>query len=441
MGDLLTTKVKLQSRLTGWKTAFCFTACCVLFTGCSADLLSSDSKTSFWEQQWLDGSDALSEGRLVDARNLLEAAVTTARGTKGSDMRVGVTLDRLGDAYAQSNMGDQAEKAYQAAIDAFDKSLSNDKSESNQNIVLKEQIGTFSSLASIWLAQNKYKKSEKFLDRAVANAKAIGITDTKNIQDKLVMSEYGACLQQLGIVYENTGRKEKAAKTYLRASKFMPDLVIKDDSSSLFRSVVGDTKQDSGLSSNDTARLNDMIRKWQPIYQAGMQAHEEGDTAGAQASLKKAYQLARAFSPSAEPTIDSLTELIRTTNKLHRYPESERLFNENRAVLMTGEPTKAIDNVLGEANKTYIRQRKWSEAERVLIRRIKVRETLRGPTNIHVAETLNELGTLYIEMKQPKQAELVLQKALKIADNSDHQDSDLAAKITLRLSTLKEAEK
>lgn len=439
MGDLLTTKVKRC--FSEFKTAFCLITCCAIFTGCSAELLGSDSKTSFWEQQWLDGTDALSEGRLVDARKLLELAVVEARGTKHSDMRVGVTLDRLGDAYAQSDMISDAEMKYSEAVDAFDRSLKSDQSEVDRNIVLKEQIGTFNSLAAIWLEQNKYKKAERILDRAVANAKLVGANEPKSSKDKLVLSEYGSCLQKLGFVYENTGRKEQAAKTYLKASKFMPDLVIKDDSSSLFRSVVGETKQENGLSTNDTARLNDMIRKWQPIYQAGMQAHEEGDSVTAQLNLRKAYQLARAFSPTAEPTVDSLTQLIRVTNKLRQYPEAERLFEQNKGFFMSGTPTKSMDNALGESAKTFIRQRKWSEAEAIIIRRVKVREILRGPTNMHVAETLNELGSLYIEMKQPTQAELVLQKALKVLDNSDQQDSDLAAKITLRLSTLKEEQK
>lgn len=439
MGDLLTTKVKLQSRWLVSK-ALMFASCliiCGALIGCSTNLSERDSKASFWEQLWLDGTDALAEGRLVDARHLLERALAEARSTGSSDMRVGITLDRLADAYAESDMTSDAEKAYLEAMDVFDKRLKEDKNEINQTIMLKEQIGTINGLTTIWLRQHKYKKAEKLLDRAVAIAKQVGCDDPEETRDKLALTEFGACLQKLGFIYENTERKEKAAKTYNKASKFLPELANKNAHGFLATSAIGATTSETGVTSGETARLNEMIRMWSPIYEEGLGKLAQGDDVAAQLSFRKAYRLARAFSDSCEPAMDSLNQLIRVTNKRRQFSDAERLFVENRTVLMEGTPTKSIDNTLGEIVKTFLRQDHWKEAEPVLLRRVEVREFLRGPSNIHVAETLSDLGSVYIELKRNKQAELVLEKAMRIVDASDKPDSELASKIALKLSTLK----
>ncbi|GEM_PF-1542548 len=444
MGDLLTTKVKLQSRCSLSKAislALCVASTFSLLTGCSSDSTGNDFKASIWEQLWLKGNDALSEGRLVDARRLLESAVQEARNTQHSSMRIGVTLDRLGDAYVESQMMSQAEKSYEDAYDAFSKSLKEDSRPGNQTVVLKEQLGTINELSTIWLKQNKYKKAEKILDEALAIAKKIGVADVKNVKDHMVATDYGSCLYQLGFVYENTSRKIKAQKTYERARQLVPELVDKNDSSSPLQSAMGNENSEARVEKNQTDRLNEMIRKWAPINQKGVDAMDQGDLVSAQIYFRKAYEFARTYNDTNDPMVNSLTQLLKVTNKLRQYPESKRLFLENRNLLTNGTPTKSIDNALGEVNRMFIKLTQWSEVEKILVRRVKVREILRGPINVHVAETLSELGSVYIEMKRNAQAELVLQKALKILDDSDQQDGELASKISLRLSTLKQAGK
>jgi tetratricopeptide (TPR) repeat protein len=443
LGNLLTTKVKLQARPfkgTALLLALICTVGCAVLQGCSADLSGKDYKASVWEQQWLDGTDALSEGRLVDARRLLESAVNEAR-SGGRAMRVAITLDRLGDSYMASQMIKEAEKSYTESLALFEKAIKKETSDINQKIVMKEQIGTMSALAGIWLLDRKYKKAEKLLDQAVGIAKLLGVNDLKNTKDKLVVKDLGSCLQKLGFAYEAEGRTTDAEQTYFKASKLMPDLVMKDDSSSQFHSAVEKNDGDDPSTTKESKKLNEMIKRWSPVFQSAETALAKNLTAQAQMQFRRAYQMSREVDPASEPAIDSLTQLMRVTNKLGQYPETERLFNENKKELFDNAPTKQVDNALGQAAKTYIRQHKWGDAERILVRRVKVREILRGPTNFHVAETLSELGSVYVEMHQISQAELVLKRALKIVEDSDQMNTDLAANLSLRLSTLKQNEK
>jgi tetratricopeptide (TPR) repeat protein len=194
----------------------------VFQTGCAADLVNRDFKTSMWEDLWLDGADALSEKRLVDARRILESAVQEARGV-GSNMRLGISLDRLGDAYTESEMLTEAEKSYNEAIAAFDQSIKDDKTDANEKFVLKEQIGSLSSLANVLVKQKKYQTAEKCIGRAIAIAQRLGGTNMSETRDKLLVIDYGSCLQTLGMIYEATGRNEEAQQSYIKASHNMAE--------------------------------------------------------------------------------------------------------------------------------------------------------------------------------------------------------------------------
>jgi tetratricopeptide (TPR) repeat protein len=423
---------------TGKFIFVCVSFAAVVLSGCtSAALVDRDFRTSIWEELWLDGTDALADKRFVDARRILELAAREARGAN-SNMRLGVTLDRLAEAYAESEMSVEAEKTYEEAIAVFDRSLKEDKDDATEKIVRKEQIGTLSALAQILIEKKKYKAAEQLLAQAVTSAQLLGGNDMQDTRDKQLVMDYGSCLQKLGTIYEITNRSEDAQKVYVKATRFMSELTLKEGDSSMMKDTLGSQKAPgSQMSNEEIARQNEMIRKWTALHEAASQAYDAADHRGARENYFKAYELARAYKPTCDQAMDSLTQLIKMLNKSHQYAASEQLIASNLSLIETSSATKPMDNALGEMSRTYLHQRKWQQAEKLLKIRVKFRETIRGANNFHVAETLYELANVYAELGDKMQAEFFYRKALKILIYNGITDNSLNGKIEMRLTMLK----
>jgi len=414
-------------------------AVAVVFTGCSSvDIVDRDFKNSIWEELWLEGMDALAEDRLVDARRILESAVKEARGAARNKLRLAITLDRLGDAYNESGMVQEAAKNYREALETLDQSIVEDKSAANEKIALKEQVGTLNSLARILVDENKFVQAEKLLEQAVTSATRIGGTNMGFTKDKLLIMDYGACLQSLGNVYERTGREKDAENYYVKASHFMSEFSIKNDSSSLFKATIErESAKGSTMTADDMSRSNAMIRLWSPLQQEANLALNQSDVKTAEAKFLAAYEVACKYKPASDQALESLSQLLRLYCKTHKFEQAEVLISKNFELLEKAPPSKPMDNVFGEMFKVYKNQGKWREAEKVMRSRVKMRETLRGPNNFHVAESLYDLGQSLTEQQRNPEAEFVLRKGLKILEFNGMGDHDLISKINARLELIK----
>lgn len=393
-----------------------------------------------WEELWLDGIDALSDKRYVDARRALEASVNEARGS-GSNLRVGVSLDRLAHAYAESGMESEALKTWEEAIEVFNRSLKQDKDNATEKIVRKELIGSQNSLAAILISQKKYEGAEKVLKEAIQSAQLIGGADMKNTRDKQLVLDLGNCYQSLGAVYEAKNRTEDARQMYVLASRNMADLNLNAADSKLLQSTV--TRygvSGANLSGEDVARFNQMVRKWLPEHEAGGAANQINETEKAADHYRKAFDIARQYKFSSDQSLSSLTQLLKVLNRSRNEAQSEVLIRRYFPEIEKAEASKQIDNVLGEMSKTYVRQSKWAQAETILKQRLKVRESVRGPNNFHVGETLYDLGCLYLTLNNLTQAEFCLRKAQKIMEYSGTTDNAMNSKIAVKLTELQEVQ-
>lgn len=408
-------------------------------SGCtSSALVDRDFKTSMWEELWLEGTDALEEKRYVDARRILEQATKEVRGTH-NNMRLGVSLDRLADAYIASDMDREAQKSYEEAIDVFDQSIKNDRNVATEKIARREQIGSLSSLAQLLVKKKKFQAAEKLIERAMANAQLLGGTSMKDTNDKLLVMDFGTCLRTLGKIYESTNRESEALTTYMKASEYMADLNVGEGDSDLLQKVVQNREAEGSQMSGDEIRqLNALIQKWTPLQDEGKRLYQEGKLADARDNFEKAYVLARAFQPTCVPAMDSLTQLLKVRNKLREFDEAEKLVAANLPIIEKSPPTKSMDNALGEMAKVFMHQRQWHESEKLLRLRVKFREAIRGDNNFHVAETLYELAVVYLESNNLTQAEFCLRKAQKILDYNNISDKTLNTRIATALARLDE---
>lgn len=430
----LTVKKQNKLILTTIGLAAVFQIC-----GCtSSALVDRDFKTSMWEELWLEGTDALEEKRYVDARRILEQATKEVRGTH-NNMRLGVSLDRLADSYLASDMDKEAQKSYEEAIDVFDQSIKNDRDVTTEKVARREQIGSLSSLAQLLVKKKKFQAAEKLIERALSNAQFLGGTSMKETNDKLLVMDFGTCLQTLGKIYESTNRESEARATYVKASEYMADLNMGDADSDLLQMVVKNKDAEGSQMSGDEIRqLNALIQKWTPLQNEGKVLHQEGKFAEARDSFQKAYVLARAFNPSCDQAMDSLTQLLKMRNKLREFDEAEKLVAANLPLIEKSPPTKAMDNALGEMAKVFMNQKQWHESEKLLKLRVKFRETIRGDNNFHVAETLYELANVYLESNNLPQAEFCLRKAQKILDYNNISDKTLNTRIATAMARLDE---
>lgn len=393
-----------------------------------------------WEELWLDGTDALSDKRYVDARRALEAAVNEARGSS-SNLRVGVSLDRLAHAYAESGMESEALKTWEEAIEVFNRSLKQDKDNATERIVRKELIGSQNSLAATLILQKKYEAAEKVLNEAIQSAQLIGGADMKNTRDKRLVLDLGNCYQSLGTVYEAKNKTDDARRMYALASRNMAGLNLDAPDSKLLQSAVtGYGATASDLSGEDIARLNQMVRKWLPEHEAGGAANQINETEKAAEHYRKAFDIARQYKFSSEQSLSSLTQLLKVLNRSRNEAQSENLIRRYLPEIEKAEASKQLDNVLGEMTKTYVRQSKWAQAELILKQRLKVRESVRGPNNYHVGETLYDLGCVYLALNNLTQAEFCLRKAQKIMEYSGTTDNAMNSKIAVKLTELQEVQ-
>lgn len=403
----------------------------VALAGCGS--MDTGFRMKTWEQMWLDGCDALNESRLNEARQLLEQAVPEARAL-GDDMRLGITLNRLGDAYRKSGMDPEAEKTYAESVEALQRGAKN--STGSDETLYKELANSLSALGQIQLSRQKLKDAETSLQDAIKQAEKIGGANMERTSDKLLVKDYATSLKSLAIIYENSNRMSEAESTYLKAFRF--DLAAASDKTILHSKAFDKARSAAaGISVKEETKLNDMIRRWTPLMDAGNRACDEMNWEEAEKNFKAAFDLARSMNQTGTQSIDSLTQLIKTQLKSRKLDEAEKLTEAYFPLIEKAKASKPIDNVLGEMSRTYIRQRKLPQAEKIIAHRVKVRQEVRGPGNTHVAETLYDLGLIYIEEGKKPQAQLVLQKAAQICKENGVSEDKLGVKIREHLDLLK----
>ncbi len=385
----------------------------------------------------MDAIDAQKENRLIDARRLLESAVKESEQSKGW-LRIGVTYDRLGDVYLASNMRREAESAYQSALSAFSAYKDTNKSVANERLVIKEVVGISRSLSPLLIEGKHFKDAEKLIAEAIQSAERLGGPEMRKSTDPLLVIDYAENIRCLGLLYERTNRYTEAERCYLKAARFLPALLVKDRESRLLHNIVIlEHDKSAGKSLEQTQKLNNLVRYWSPVYESGFEAIEKQDLATARDRFREAYEMIKDADPYGHHTVDSLTQLLKVTNKLNQFQQSERLVVESFPGMLKAVPSKRIDNVLGEMAETCKRTKNWTMDEEILKHRIEVRKAIYGQDNIHVAEALNNLGELYSSTKRRTEAEDFYQKALKVLSEANLIDTDLASVVRRNINALK----
>ncbi len=404
---------------------------------CTTNLDDSYYQVGVWEQLWIDGVEAQKQKRMVESRRLLESAVEEGEQSK-SWLRVGVTYDRLGDVYCKSNMAEDAEKSYQKALMVFKTYIATNKSLANEKLVLKEVVGTTKSLAPLLIEKKKFAEAEKLINYAIQGAERLGGTEMRVTSDRLLAMDYAENIRCLGLLYEKTNRFTEAERCYLRAARFMPDLLLKDRESRLLHTIVTlEHEKATGRTIDQTEKISKLVNSWSSVYDAGFEAVENQDLTTARERFSEAYLMLKGVDPFGNHTMESLTQLLKTMNRLQQFQDSEKLVLEIFPAIISASPSKPIDNVLGEMAKTCRRTRNWTKAEAILKHRLTVRRAIRGQNNIHVAETLNNLGDLYAANGRRAEAEFAYRKALKILTDCSLMDTDLANDVNQNIEALK----
>ncbi|MBX9667975.1 MAG: tetratricopeptide repeat protein [Candidatus Obscuribacterales bacterium] len=431
-GGCIATAKRLPCALLG-----IYIAAVVGLCACTADLDDSNYRVGVWEQLWMDATDAQKENRLIDARRLLDSAAKEIEQSKRW-LRIGVTYDRLGDVYLASNMGREAESAYQRALSAFNTYKDTNKSVANERLVIKEIVGTSKSLSPLLIEGKHFKDAEKLITDAIQSAERIGGPEMQNSTDRLLIIDYAENIRCLGQLYERTNRYTEAERCYLKAARFLPALLVKDRDSRLLHNIVTlEHDRSTGKTLEQTQELNNLVRSWSPVYESGFEAIENQDLATARDRFREAYEMIKDADPYGHHTMDSLSQLIKVTNKLNQFQQSEKLVAESFPGMLKAVPSKRIDNVLGEMAETCRRTKNWTMSEEILKHRIEVRKAIHGQDNIHVAEALNNLGDFYSSTERRTEAEDFYQKALKVLSEANLIDTDLASVVKRNIDALK----
>jgi len=399
----------------------------LLLSSCGLMNSGNDFKTNTWEQLWVDGVEALAQARLSDAQNFLRQAERTMAG---DPLRRGITLNRLGDTLLGMNLKEEAEKNYRDAVGALDGD--------GGVLATKEEVSSLSALAMLLVEKGDYKEAEEILKHALALAQKASGNDLDHVKDKQLQFDYANSLKTLGLVYEKTDRAPEAPREYLKASRFMPEPLLQNNATPLLLKVLASQRtQRARTFTTEEKNVNEMIDQWTPLQERAEHAVEQGDFESALPTLRKAYRIARTVNPVNDQSMDSLTVLLKVLNKTGSFSESERLIAENFSHMKANPPTKSIDNALGQMGNTYMCQHNYPQAERMINLRLHKRKILRGPENVHVAETLNDLGKLYMQMGNYPKAQESLNEALKILSVNDRLDDQLAHVVKDELAAIR----
>ncbi len=404
--------------------------------GCKNTSFDTEFQQRTWEQLWLDGCDAIADLRLNDARRAFQDAEQQARLLGAADPRLGFTLRRLGDAYALSDMLEDAESAYQRAVEVLRANLSRHSDE----LVDKELVDSLTSLGELQLRKRKFKEAEATFNQAIREAEHIGGSNMERNDDRLLEISFASALKGLGLVYSYTNRSMEAEAAYSRALRFDVAGSISVNAESgpeAFVKAVDKLRvARAAMTIEEEKRASEIISNWTPVQDAGVRAGSEHNYALAEENFSKAFEIGRQIRLTAPQAMDSLTELLKVLIKQRKYSRAEQLSSAclSKIISDTNPPNKQTDNALGEMAKSYLVQDKFRQAIPYVECRLKLRQKLRGPNNFHVAETLYDLGVLYQKVGAFPEAELVFNKALQILKDNNMLAHELAQDIKNHLA-------
>lgn len=193
-------------------------------------------------------------------------------------------------------------------------------------------------------------------------------------------SNYAISLNNLATLYTETGQYDKAEALYLRASAIQKNLL-------------GSNHPDYALAQNNLANLWQQLKQYKKAESAYIESAEiRKNTLGAThpdyaASLNNIATLYadQGLFKQAEPYLHSAVEIWK------------KALGVNSMAYATG-----LNNLAAFYRKTGT---KYSEAEAFYLEALRLRKLILGPSHPYYAETENDLGLLYMQMKEFKKAE------------------------------------
>ena len=138
-------------------------------------------------------------------------------------------------------------------------------------------------------------------------------------------------------------------------------------------------------------------KTWEPNYQAGIVAYQQGNYDEAVRSTKAALKAAKSFGRDDPRLANTLYNLAVLYDAQGKYAEAEPLYNRSLAIkkkdLGPEFPQAALN--LDNLADLYQDQGKYHEAEQLYKRALAIDEKVLGPQHPELIVDLNDLAALY----------------------------------------------
>ncbi len=131
-------------------------------------------------------------------------------------------------------------------------------------------------------------------------------------------------------------------------------------------------------------------------------------------------------------TEDLIRELLQRADSLSQLKQVDTAMVLSRLVLekaaeVYGESDSTVAHAMSTLGECYYYKGDFAEAESLMLRGLKIRETLLGPDHVDVAESKNNIAVLYLDMGKYTESERYFEQSLSIWENaSDDYDIDVA---------------
>jgi tetratricopeptide (TPR) repeat protein len=333
-------------------------------------------------RQYLDlGRQLFSQGHYSAAEEALKAAVKEAEFLKTSDVPLGTALRQLGMLYHVQKRNSEAQRAYEhaAVVLAIDPVAAP-----------REYALTLQHLADLHVAERRLSEARQLYQRCVeVIEKQIGAADGMLIDP----------LQGWARLALLDGDHDKAVQLAERALA----LVRRQPDPSLPRivqivEVIGTTFAQSGNYAKAEAVLDNLLGLANKAYGNG--ALHSGRI--------------------AEKLADVYRERL-------QFAEAENLLRQ-RLSGSAERPSDAVATTLNNLAEYLLVQQSFEEAEVLLLRSFRVRQSVSGAEDPELAVTLYNLGSLYADQGRTDEARKVLSEALSICEKSlppEHSETQL----------------
>ncbi len=408
-----------------------------LLGGCGAGNNAYDAR--FLEKYLLDGERALQENDTDRAERMFRCCQAHGEKLGTSDWRLALAEARLGKVLVANHKDAEAKKVLASAVLHFRTAKTGRQTSA---ALIDKELGEAESLLGMLLLDGgDFNLARAYLEESAALLKThwSSVIDESQ-RDTLAGVGYARSLFGLARLHERDGDWLGAMQNYEGALAVVDQervsVPLREDISLAFvkfliskgrhdKAKEVEQKQQQYASFNPGGAKAIARDQWRKCIDKGQSAMKDREYVKASQYFQDALPLTSAFAKDGEERLSTLEELALAKQCSGDAEAAIKLVKqaEDLAIKLGGENSTFLDNTLFVEQRILTMQQKYDQLEAVLQRQVKLRASMRGEDNLHVAESLVKLGDCQIGLGKSKEGTASYRKAIEIFEQDAQRNS------------------